>query len=156
MSADGITIDRAGSDAPAVCGPILRSIPEWFGIESATLAYIAATGEKPTWIAEHRGRPAGFITIHRHYPASAEIHCIAVHKDHHGCGVGTAMLNHVEPLLAAEGVRFLQVKTMGPSKPNAEYARTTHFYDSRGFARLEEVTGLWPGLPTLILVKSLV
>lgn len=43
---------------------------------------------------------------------------------------------------------------MGPSRPNAEYARTTHFYESRGFTCLEEVTGLWPGLPTLILVKS--
>jgi GNAT superfamily N-acetyltransferase len=140
---------------------VLRSIPEWFGIESATLDYIAATATKPTWVAhvesasDSPSSAAGFLTITRHNPLAAEIHCIAVHKSHHGRGIGTALLRCVEPLLRDDGVQFLQVKTMGPSRPNAEYARTTHFYLSRGFTPLEELTGLWPGLPTLILVKKL-
>ncbi len=145
----------AGSDAPALCEPILRSVPEWFGIESATLKYIADTAKLPTWIAKAGGRAVGFLTVAQHYPMAAEVHCIAVHKEWHGKGVGTALLRHVEAELRGRGVEYLQVKTMGPSKPNAAYARTTHFYESRGFVRLEEVTGLWPGLPTLILIKKL-
>ena len=57
--------------------------------------------------------------------------------------------------LRARGVECLQVKTMGPSKPNAEYGRTTHFYESRGFVGLEEVTGLCPRLPMLIVIKRI-
>jgi ribosomal protein S18 acetylase RimI-like enzyme len=153
-----ITVKRAGDDASVACTPILRSVPEWFGIESSTLQYIEETASLPTWIAFDESNPSaalGFLTLKTHSPHAAEIHCIAVHKSHHGRGVGTALLHHVESHLRSQGVKFLQVKTLGPSKPNAEYARTTHFYESRGFARLEELTGLWPGLPTLILVKSL-
>lgn len=53
------------------------------------------------------------------------------------------------------GVEYLQVKTQGPSKPNAQYARTTQFYESRGFVPMEELHGIWPGLPCLLLVKRL-
>jgi ribosomal protein S18 acetylase RimI-like enzyme len=148
-------IPAVPTDAPRACGPILRSIPEWFGIEEATAGYIAATATKPTWIAWVGDAAAGFVSITRHYPGAAEIHCIAVHKDFHGRGVGTALVRHVEALLRDDGVRYLQVKTMGPSRPNAEYARTLRFYESRGFERLEEVHGLWPRMPALILVKRL-
>jgi GNAT superfamily N-acetyltransferase len=142
--------------APAQCEPVLRSIPEWFGIESATRAYISACGTLPTWIAEDgRGGVAGFLTIRRHFDHAAEIHCIAVHRSHHGTGVGTALLHHVEAELRAGGVRWLQVKTMGPSRPNPEYARTLRFYLSRGFQPLEEFSGMWDGIPALQLIKTL-
>jgi GNAT superfamily N-acetyltransferase len=146
----------APSLAPSAVEPILRSVPDWFGIEEATRAYVADSATKPTYIATRDSRPVGFVTVTHHNPHSAEVHCMAVHRDHHGSGVGTALLRHVEPLLEKSGVRFLQVKTQGPSKPCAEYARTLHFYVSRGFTPLEEIQGLWPGIPCLILVKSLV
>lgn len=47
------------------------------------------------------------------------------------------------------------VKTMGPSKPSAECAATLEFYLGMGFARLEEFQGAWPGIPCLVLAKSL-
>lgn len=149
-------------EAPARCEPILRSVPEWFGIEESTRAYIEAAGRLPTWIATVAGSgasgsrvDAGFITIERHFEESADIHCIAVDRRVHGSGVGTALVRAVEEQLARIGVRYLQVKTMGPSTPNAEYAQTLKFYLRCGFARMEEVHGLWPGIPCLILVKKL-
>ena len=151
----------AGPDGPRLCEPVLRSVPEWFGIESATLKYIADTARMPTWVAMVDGlaaserRAAGFITINRHFPESAEVHCIAVHKDHHGRAVGTALLRFVEGELRRDGVEYLQVKTMGPSKPTAEYAMTLRFYRSRGFTPVEEIHGLWPGIPALVLIKRL-
>jgi len=144
-----------GAEAPALCEPILRSVPEWFGIEEATQVYIRRAGELPTWIAHIDGAPAGFISIDQPFPRAADIFCIAVQKDLHGRGVGTAMVRHVEESLRGRGVEYLQVKTMGPSKPNAAYARTMHFYEKCGFVPLEELHGVWPGLPCLILVKRL-
>ncbi|MGH7243248.1 MAG: GNAT family N-acetyltransferase [Phycisphaerales bacterium] len=156
---ENVRIELCDGDGPRRVEPILRSVPEWFGIEESTRAYVEASGRMPTfvaWVTEHAADPdAGFITIERHFEHAAEVHCMAVHRDFHGRGIGTALLRHAEHRLSGSGVRLLQVKTQGPSKPSAEYARTLHFYESRGFTRLEEVRGLWPGIPCLILVKSI-
>lgn len=141
--------------ASAFVGPVLRSVPEWFGIEESTQMYIRKAGQLPTWGAVAEGAPAGFVTIARPFPESADVYCMAVARAMHRRGVGSALLAHVEDALRRDGVKYLQVKTQGPSKPCAEYARTLEFYRHAGFARLEEVRGLWPGLPCLILVKSL-
>ncbi len=143
------------AEAPRRVEPILRSVSEWFGIEAATRMYIDMSGKLPTHVARLGGRDAGFLTVARHFRESAEVYCMAVAKDFHGTGIGTALLRHVETALAREGTLFLQVKTQGPSKPNAGYARTLHFYETRGFTRLEEISGLWPGIPCLMLVKRL-
>lgn len=42
----------------------------------------------------------------------------------------------------ADGVRRLQVKTLGPSHPDAGYARTRHFCEECGVLPLEEAD-LW-------------
>jgi len=61
-----------------------------------------------------------------------------------------------EEELRAEGVRYLQVKTLGPSRPDDEYERTRRFYEARGFVPLEEMFGVWlEDDPMLILVKAL-
>jgi hypothetical protein len=52
-------------------------------------------------------------------------------------------------------VRFLQVKTLGPGCPDEGYERTRRFYAGVGFEPLEEITGLWPGNPCLIMIKTL-
>lgn len=80
---------------------------------------------------------------------------MAVAKNAHGMGVGTALTRWVERVLWYDGIEYLQVKTQGPSRPCPEYARTLHFYEKMGFARLEELHGLWAGIPCLILVKRL-
>ncbi len=80
---------------------------------------------------------------------------MAVRKDFHGRRVGTALVREVEAALRSDGVRFLQAKTQGPSRPCAEYARTLRFYRSVGFDPIEELHGLWPGIPALLLVKAM-
>jgi hypothetical protein len=54
----------------------------------------------------------------------------------------------------AASAALLQVKTLGPSKPNEYYARTRAFYESMGFVPLEEFENIWPGNPCLILVNQ--
>lgn len=158
------------ASAAALVEPVLRSVPEWFGIESSTMMYVRDAGTMPTLGAvpvrarqsdDHAKPLAGFLSLKLHAPTpplpprSGEVHCMAVRKDMHGQGAGTALLAHAEGWLRAQGVRFLQVKTQGPSRPSAEYARTLRFYQRSGFEALEEIHGMWPGIPCLVMVKAL-
>ncbi len=150
-----VDIRPAPPDAPAHAEAILRSLPDWFGLESPLVTYAAAAGTHPTFFVYASARPAGFLTLTEHFPESAEIHCIAVRAEHRGRGLGRALVAHAESRARSRGVRFLQVKTMGPSKPNEAYRQTTAFYRAVGFTPLEELKGFWDGLPCLILVKAL-
>ena len=53
------------------------------------------------------------------------------------------MLSHAEQQLAADGVEFLQVKTLAPGKPDDGYEKTRAFYVAYGFRALEEFPDLW-------------
>ena len=57
--------------------------------------------------------------------------------------------------MRADGVRLLEVKTQGPSRPDEHYAATLAFYRALGYEPLEELLDYWPGNPCLILVKAL-
>lgn len=143
-----------GNDPEAV-ERILRALPAWFGIESAIVDYVAAAGELPGYLAVAGGAVVGAILLRRHTPTAAEVHLVAVDPAHHRRGVGRGLLTAAETGLAADGVRFLQVKTLGTAHPSEEYARTRRFYESTGFVPLEETADLWPGHPCLIMVKTL-
>lgn len=146
---------------------LLRSLPGWFGIESSNVGYVAAARTLPTylaWPAASRAaertpgsdrQPDGVLLAERHFPAAAEIHLLAVQPELHRRGAGRALVEALERDLIAEGMRLLQVKTLGPSDPDAGYQLTRQFYLAMGFEPLEEITGLWPGNPCLIMVKPL-
>ena len=70
-------------------------------------------------------------------------------------GIGRGLVEALEADLIADGVELLQVKTLGPSRPDASYDQTRQFYTRMGFRPLEEIHGLWPGNPCLVMVKSL-
>jgi len=151
----GASIRPVRGDEVAACERILRALPEWFGIEEALRRYVADVPRLETLVAAEAGEVIGFLSIKRHNPSSAEIHVIGVHPDHHGRGIGRALMDAAEAALRADGTEFLQVKTLGPSRPNEPYERTRGFYRHLGFRPLEE-NDLWgEGNPCLILVKHL-
>jgi GNAT superfamily N-acetyltransferase len=162
---DGSQQDRpvwrvtSGEPGPGAVERLLRMLPGWFGIESSVLDYIADARTRPAYLAWPGGQQgaeaAGVLLATRHFPASAEIHLMAVDPSWHRRGAGRALVAALESDLAADGVEFLQVKTQGPGRPDAGYAKTRQFYASVGFQPLEEIYGLWPGLPCLIMIKSL-
>jgi GNAT superfamily N-acetyltransferase len=146
-----VTELRDPEERSRLCEHILRNLPEWFGIEEATAAYVRDVAELPTFAV---GEDA-FLSLKLHTPRAAEVYVMGVRRERQGEGLGTALLEAAETHLRAAGVEYLQVKTLGPSHPDEGYERTRRFYGARGFAPLEEIHGLWEGNPCLVLVKRL-
>jgi GNAT superfamily N-acetyltransferase len=139
----------------AECEAILHALPDWFGIESALVEYAQSTESLPTFVIEEEGRIAAFLTVRLHNPRAAEIHVMGVRPDRHRAGLGRVLVRHAEAWLRERRVEFLQVKTLGPSRPCEAYEKTRRFYESVGFVPLEE-NDLWGETnPCLILVKHL-
>lgn len=151
----------SGEQDPGTVRRLLGLLPGWFGIEASNTAYVEAARRLPTYRAWPADRPdctepTGVLLARRHFPQSAEIHLLAVDPALHHHGAGRALVRALEADLAADGVEYLQVKTLGPSHPDAGYELTRRFYLSLGFRPLEELDGLWdPGNPCLIMVKAL-
>lgn len=138
-----------------ICETILRSLPDWFGIESAILDYIEKSKDEsnPMFVVENDGRVVGFLLLVFHTSISAEVHVMGVMPNYHRSGIGRALIQEAELALRKKGVRYLLVKTLGPSRESPNYARTRLFYESQGFEAIEEIDGLWPGNPCLYMIK---
>ncbi|MFC1706488.1 GNAT family N-acetyltransferase [Planctomycetota bacterium] len=137
------------------CEQILRALPDWFGIEEAIVQYRRDIEAMETYVAEVNGDLAGFLTLNRHNKHTAEIQVMAVRPESHGLGIGRALVEHAETLLRSRAVEYLEVKTLGPSRPNAHYEKTRGFYLAMGFLPLEE-NKLWGERnPCLIMIKHL-
>ncbi len=141
---------------PAGVDSLLRSLPAWFGIDEAIVECVAPAARLPTYLARDAdGTPIGVLLLERHFPDAAEVLVMAVAQTHHRAGIGRALLRAAEADLIADSVRLLQVKTLGPSRPDENYARTRLFYQASGFQPLEEIHGLWGVNPCLLMVKIL-
>lgn len=154
----GISIEGpvAAGPARAACERVLRSLPDWFGVEESIVDYIHSAGELPTWLALDGSEPVGFITVKQHFPQSAEVYVMGILAEYHGRGIGRRLVNTVEGWLTRQGVEYLQVKTLSASHPDPYYARTRAFYTALGFCPLEEFRLLWDEAnPCLLLVKRL-
>jgi N-acetylglutamate synthase-like GNAT family acetyltransferase len=151
-----VNIVGPSSSFSVQCESILRSLSEWFGIEESLLDYVCSTKHFPTFVMLEHDKVIAFLTLEQHFERSWEIHCMAVHRDVRGCGIGHALLEHVEQWLMEQGARFLQVKTLAATRSNEAYAQTRVFYTGAGFEPLEIFPELWsPDNPCLQLVKSL-
>jgi len=143
-------------DQASVCVPILRALPDWFGIEQAIQDYQREIEALPTFLASSGGTVAGFLTLKQHNPFSAEIYVMGVRREAQRGGIGQALVAAAESHARGLGVEYMQVKTLGPSRPDKGYAGTRAFYAALGFRPLEEFPQIWGEQnPCLILVKRL-
>lgn len=140
-----------------VSNDILRSLPQWFGIESAILDYVNDVKSMDTWIAEINGDAIGFISINKHNPHTAEIHVMGIKEPYHQKQIGSQLVKLAEDCLSKEGFSFLSVKTLSESREDENYAKTRKFYLKNGFLPVEEFKTLWgEDNPCLFLVKAIV
>ena len=123
-------------------------------MEETNREYIGGLLSRSSAVADMSGRVAGFLSVERHNSNSAEVHVMAVDRELHRQGVGTALLAWAERWCEAEGVGWLHLKTRGPSTPDPEYERTRRFYLASGFEPLFETLDLWgPENAALVLIK---
>jgi coenzyme F420-0:L-glutamate ligase/coenzyme F420-1:gamma-L-glutamate ligase len=131
---------------------VLRDLPEWFGIEESTRAYIEDAATLPTFAVEP---DAGFVCVKQHTAQAAELYVMGVRREQHRRGIGRALVAAAERWCRAQRLRYFHVKTLGPSRESRGYAATRAFYEAVGFVAIEELHGLWSqDNPTLILVKD--
>ena len=153
---DDISIRGPVRSVEPECERILRSLPEWFGIEPSLIEYVRNTSRFPTFVAEVRGEIVAFATLIEHFPTSWDVHCIAVDAAFRGQGIGKHLHDHIEKWLFDRGVLVLQVKTIAASHPSRAYAETRAFYAAAGYVPVEIFPRLWAShLPVLQMIKTL-
>jgi ribosomal protein S18 acetylase RimI-like enzyme len=152
----GFTIEGPLLHLPSVCVPILRALPEWFGLEEAILEYEREIEHLPTFLAKANGSVLGFLSLKQHNPFSAEVFVMGVQPDAHRRGIGRALVEAAESYSRGRGTEYMQVKTLAASRPSQEYACTRAFYEALGFRPLEEFPRIWDeDNPCLVMVKRL-
>ena len=138
-----------------VCEKILRSLPQWFGIESAILDYIKDVQTMETWVAKD-SNSVGFISLNKHNPQTAEIHVMGLLPEIQGKKVGSELIRKAEESLISQGFKFLTVKTLSEKRPDENYDKTRKFYLKYGFTPIEEFRTLWgEHNPCLMMIKNL-
>ncbi|MBT4793414.1 MAG: GNAT family N-acetyltransferase [Halobacteriovoraceae bacterium] len=141
---------------PEICDVILRSVPDWFGIEESTLDYINKSKELPMLAVTKNGKPIGFLSLKKHSPFTSEVYVMGVIPEYHRKGVGKKLLIEAEKVLAQNGVEFLQVKTVSADRECEFYRKTRLFYKSFGFKEVEVFPTLWDEHnPCQLLIKSI-
>ncbi len=150
------TIEAPSNGKASLCEPILRSLPDWFGIEEDITKYLAEIDQLPTFLAMASDQVIGFLTLKQHFPHSAEILVMGCMPEVHRLGIGRALVERAEAWLLGQDVEYLQVKTLGPSRPDPGYDMTRAFYLSLGFEPMEEFKQIWDEHnPCLVMVKKL-
>lgn len=139
-----------------ITNTILRSLPDWFGIEETIQNYVQAVRKQLFYTLYDQDRPIGFLSIKSHNPYTAEIHVMGILQEYHRKGLGTKLVEHAERDLKNQGYKFLMVKTLGESHPDPNYQKTRAFYRKVGFYPLEEIKEIWGERnPCLIMMKSI-
>lgn len=138
------------------CERILRALPGWFGLEAAIQNYVAATPILPTFLAKVDDEIVGFLSLKQHNPYSAEIYVMGVLPAFHHGGIGRALVENAERYAKGQHIEYIQVKTLGPSDGDPNYAKTRAFYSAVGFRPLEEFTQIWDeNNPCLVMIKRI-
>ena len=140
----------------AVCMPILRALPNWFGLEESLVHYADEIQKLPTFLAYEADEVVGFITLKQHNPYSVEVYVMGVLPEIHRKGIGRTLMEQSFVWMKEQKLEYVQVKTLAPSHPDEGYAKTRAFYTSVGFRPLEEFKQIWDEQnPCLIMIRSL-
>jgi GNAT superfamily N-acetyltransferase len=147
------TIQAVRESRGAICREILAELPEWFGIPEAIDHYVEfAEGADMLGIIAG-DVVGGFVVLRNTSEAACDVYVMAVRRSLHRLGLGKALIRAASSWAKARGRRYLTVKTIGPSLPNAAYEITRAFYASAGFEPIEEFPDLWEGNPCLLMLK---
>ena len=138
-----IDFETEDGNKEKICDEILRSLPEWFGIENAIRDYTNNVKSLDFVTTSLFGKPVGFCALKLHYGINCELYVLGIFKEFQNRGIGSIMIKGVENFARDKKMSFLTVKTVSENSPDQNYARTRLFYTSCGFRPLEEFPTLW-------------
>lgn len=100
-------------------------------LDDMTQDYLARPDGPDIWLTADQAGPIGvaYLAPERMADGTWNLYLIAIDPGAQGQGHGTAVLRHVEALLAARGQRILLVETSGLP----EFAATRGFYRANGY-----------------------
>lgn len=140
------------------CVAVLGQLPDYFTPDThdqLRRGFEAAEA----WVAVDAGDGVvGFVVVERRFEATAEITFAAVRRDHHGRGLGTALVDRALGALARDGVAVVEVKTLDASAGYPPYEATRAFWARRGFRQIDRIDPLpgWPpGNPAALYAAAL-
>jgi ribosomal protein S18 acetylase RimI-like enzyme len=141
----------------AICREVLDSLPEWFGIPAATARYVAAAEDLAMLACfEPTGGVVGFVSVKAQTAIAAEIYVMGVKRTWQRRGIGRLLIEAAAQSTAAQGARFLTVKTLSPASADPHYAATRRFYEAVGFLPIEEFPVFWGAdNPCLLMLRPL-
>ena len=144
----------ASQDKSAICNDILRALPNWFGVEESIVDYVAGVADKHFFAIYDGDAAIGFVSLLVHNPHTAEIYVMGIKDAYHRQGLGKKIVAICEDFCRAHNMDFLTVKTLAPTREDANYDKTRMFYTSVGFKPLEVFPTLWDEAnPCLFMAK---
>lgn len=115
---------------------VARSLALWFRpIDQMALAIDLTLHEG--FVAEQGPALIGFLTFHALDEITAELSWLGVASEHHGEGVGSALLAALEDEVERRGIKRVQVGTVAKESQEPAFAATRRFYLSHGFRQVE-------------------
>ena len=112
--ADPLAAVFAGMSADSRAERYLTPVPRLTPVMLRALTAVDGR-DHVAWLASVEGRAAGLARYVRVGPATAEI-AFEVVNEHHGRGLGTALLDAVTTVAAASGIRRLQAVASGSNR----------------------------------------
>jgi len=138
-----IQMEEDGDRKQVVCSEILRSLPQWFGIEESTVEYIANVHDLPFITVTLYEKVIGFCALNINYEINADLYVLGLFEEFHRRGIGKKLITYLEGYCRQHSLKYMTVKTLSEQHPDLNYGKTREFYSGCGFASLEEFPGLW-------------
>ena len=148
-----VTIRPIEKQDISACDAILRSLPQWFGIEASIVEYVANLGGLDGYVAEDTGTIVGFVGLKRYGEAAIEVDVIGVTPGLRRHGIGRQLLEHVEQAATTTATRLLHMKTLAPTHPDPNYAQTRAFWEASGYIPMDAHLLWGEANPCQIMVK---
>ncbi|MCK5130514.1 MAG: GNAT family N-acetyltransferase [Clostridiales bacterium] len=133
---------------------ILRSLPEWFGVESSTKEYVNGLNNKTFFAAKKKDEYLGFFAIDEINTDVANLYVLGLKKEFLHQGMGTKIYAEVEKHLKDHHFKYVTVYTVSSKSADTNYAKTRSFYFKLGFSEVYENSGIWDkNNPFLLMIK---